>query len=1075
MREWAEILRTELDRYQRRTGQDSFSLSDLYLQAVPRVQSQRPQQHHPESRIRDALQTLDAQGDVERREEGVYRIRELNSDGTFPTSVSEEGKEILEQWQRVASTYASGDFFDMDGHYDTDGLKQDALSFVSDPTLERFETFWDRLNSASRRGSGESIYNKWVNTDGKSADDLADLISRIIDAETYSESWESALGAKWTVRELFGQLHIEENPSITGKTTRGLELFGYPKASSYEEAKVHFEDFKLDYMEYCGHASSGTDHEAAIHIEMDQLLRVIDAVDADHLDDALVEPEVRDLYQLIIDQRRMATPAMIGPKPRELGLSYVLRETARRYPGMDEIKGDESERSVAHYPRLQGWLKTELKAALEDIIATTDLEYTIRGGMGQGTIAYDPYIAVFDSNHSESTQHGLYIVYLFDPAEDAVFLTLNQGAREATKASHSADPGITTTDILERSAEMYRTDLGKPYDGFIASAAGLTNDTDKAKKYNAGAIWHRRYGQEDLLPDAEASTRPDLIRLVDAYSELLDIVGSTPDLTLSMDGFWRLSPGEGGRLWTSWKDAEIATVGLDEAIVDEVRSASDEERSSWRPQDKPHQLYDFVEQIEAGDLIIAGASKDNLDRVYGIGVVTAPYGADEADQRLAEADDIGHDRAIGVNWFSVAERGLPVTITSSEQAYHVHTVDELSRDQAQQLSAAACRKLAVVEGSAAFEPVATRMREELEFTSGSSDGDDLPEPHTDSKAPYYWVNQSKGKAPVAGTYLEAALDDNWAHNLTKLDPGDIVFNYHNKGVRGYSTVTSEAYLHEGTDGPKQRINVEYTEFDSPVPSTELYPIFIQDEYRLPKYNPMGETGPNQQYLHSVNEAAGKKLLELGTRGYNADRLEERLTLPEVTVELPDGLYYPPEQATSLRNQLQAGLNSGKHVVFTGPPGTGKSKLATHVCSQLRADGSIDGAVFTTATAEWTAYDTVGGYMPSHDSDDGALEFSPGQFLRCFRTSDGDVKSEWLIIDELNRSNIDKAFGQLFSVLSGDSVELPYERDEPVTIEWVDSETPPEEREAIAMNPDRFPDAGVAIAGNNEHRRQNLTI
>ncbi|MGE3621770.1 MAG: hypothetical protein AB7L84_15035, partial [Acidimicrobiia bacterium] len=34
---------------------------------------------------------------------------------------------------------------------------------------------------------------------------------------------------------------------------------------------------------------------------------------------------------------------------------------------------------------------------------------------------------------------------------------------------------------------------------------------------------------------------------------------------------------------------------------------------------------------------------------------------------------------------------------------------------------------------------------------------------------------------------------------------------------------------------------------------------------------------------------------------------------------------------------------------------------------------------------------------------------------------------WLVIDELNRSNFDRAFGQLFTVLSGQPVVLPFKR------------------------------------------------
>ena len=48
-----------------------------------------------------------------------------------------------------------------------------------------------------------------------------------------------------------------------------------------------------------------------------------------------------------------------------------------------------------------------------------------------------------------------------------------------------------------------------------------------------------------------------------------------------------------------------------------------------------------------------------------------------------------------------------------------------------------------------------------------------------------------------------------------------------------------------------------------------------------------------------------------------------------------------------------------------------------------------------------------------------MRFQEGKFLEAVR------ENKWLVIDEINRPDIDKAFGQLFSVLSGQRVEMPF--------------------------------------------------
>lgn len=299
----------------------------------------------------------------------------------------------------------------------------------------------------------------------------------------------------------------------------------------------------------------------------------------------------------------------------------------------------------------------------------------------------------------------------------------------------------------------------------------------------------------------------------------------------------------------------------------------------------------------------------------------------------------------------------------------------------------------------------------------------------------YWVN-NRNRSELNTGYLETPVDGEVEHDLTQINRGAVIFHYYEGELHGYSSPSDPVTRSIGSDGePRYRLNVDYRSFDEPVPLRKVIKELLREEYLEYESYPFSNRGVREAYLSSLPTEAAEYLINQGTGEppgtygevfADTDVFESR---PELDSEIE--LFYP--NLDQILDEFVTALQSGEHVILVGPPGTGKSDLATSVAGAY-VDSNFK---LVTATADWSTFDTIGGYQVSPDTQ---LAFTPGSFLNRFQDEEGSPTNEWLIIDELNRADIDKAFGSLFSALSGDRVTTTFEDEEGNEIEIVGFET-----------------------------------
>jgi 5-methylcytosine-specific restriction protein B len=109
------------------------------------------------------------------------------------------------------------------------------------------------------------------------------------------------------------------------------------------------------------------------------------------------------------------------------------------------------------------------------------------------------------------------------------------------------------------------------------------------------------------------------------------------------------------------------------------------------------------------------------------------------------------------------------------------------------------------------------------------------------------------------------------------------------------------------------------------------------------------------------------------------------------------------------------LRDRRQLILYGPPGTGKTYLAQHLAWHLTEPNAVKLVQFHPS---YSYEDFFEGYRPT-SGEDGRIGFDlkPGPFRRIVEAARQDLSTPYvLIVDEINRANLAKVFGELYFLL-----------------------------------------------------------
>lgn len=136
---------------------------------------------------------------------------------------------------------------------------------------------------------------------------------------------------------------------------------------------------------------------------------------------------------------------------------------------------------------------------------------------------------------------------------------------------------------------------------------------------------------------------------------------------------------------------------------------------------------------------------------------------------------------------------------------------------------------------------------------------------------------------------------------------------------------------------------------------------------------------------------------------------------------PDDFLQEVYMSEAQYNMLTALVRNKKNVILQGTPGVGKTFVAKRLAYSMMGEKDTERVEMVQFHQSYSYEDFIEGFRPTTA---GGFELKKGSFYKFCRKAEIDSDNEYFfIIDEINRGNLSKIFGELFMLIENDKRDI----------------------------------------------------